>query len=347
MTATTVPGLHPRHGVHNPTSSTPDRRPGTVRRTTTLDMLRPEGLDGPLLLVGRGRDLRTDKHGCGKVIAEAGCVATVDFTGGRILRELRCDPPQPRLDELVGATVSSGFRGALEAAAPDLAARNGLLHHLLDDLPTVTLVSGHAFAAGLHESGRHVPDTNRPSFRPDLCAGFAAGGTIIAALDEHGQPPLATGPVAPEVMHGDPLGWHAVPALPPGGMRRARRIDVGPDRTPTVDAFFRDTYVRSDGLPTVIHEYTLTATVDRRTDRVSDCAAEARVLPWAECLAAASSGRRIVGQPLSGLREHVRAAFRGPSTCTHLNDMLRALQDVPDLLRLAAGDRGTPEQEEQ
>ena len=32
--------------------------------------------------------------------------------------------------------------------------------------------------------------------------------------------------------------------------------------------------------------------------------------------------------PLAGLRPDVRAQFVGPSTCTHLNDVLRGLEDV-------------------
>lgn len=35
--------LHPRHGIHEPTSGTPLRLPGSVRRTTTIDMLSPRG----------------------------------------------------------------------------------------------------------------------------------------------------------------------------------------------------------------------------------------------------------------------------------------------------------------
>ena len=59
--------------------------------------------------------------------------------------------------------------------------------------------------------------------------------------------------------------------------------------------------------------------------------ANPRVLPWFECPEAAGSARRLVGDSLDGLRAHVRAEFVGASTCTHLNDALRALEDVPAL----------------
>jgi len=35
------------------------------------------------------------------------------------------------------------------------------------------------------------------------------------------------------------------------------------------------------------------------------------------------------------LRRHIRDTFLGTSTCTHLNDTLRSLEDIPALLRLA------------
>ncbi|WP_035920382.1 hypothetical protein [Frankia sp. QA3] len=47
-----VPRTHPRHGTHDPTAGTPPRRPGSVRRTTTVDMLRPEVVAGPCCCVG-------------------------------------------------------------------------------------------------------------------------------------------------------------------------------------------------------------------------------------------------------------------------------------------------------
>ena len=58
---------------------------------------------------------------------------------------------------------------------------------------------------------------------------------------------------------------------------------------------------------------------------------------------------RLVGTPVSGLRRHVRDTFLGTSTCTHLNDTLRSLEDIPALLKLAGRyieDRYTTEEKE-
>jgi hypothetical protein len=331
--------LHPRHGLHEPTSGTPTRLPGSVRRTSTVDMLRPDGLDGPLILAGRGRDLLTDAAGEANTVSEAGMRAVVDFVGGRFVRELSTDPVRP-LDALIGVRASSGFRGRLDEADPHLAGEHDLLYLLLDEVPVTTLISGQAVSAGTSEQGMKAEmarqgtmpgRAGRPGFVAGLCAGFATGGTIMNGIEATGLPPTVTGPTAPSLVAGDdPDAWHETAPLPPHAMRRARRIDVVPGEHASVDAFFRDSYVLPDGLETVIHEYTLTA--DIQGGVLTRCEARARVLPWVECPAAVASASRLAGVSLTGLRKHVRDRFTGTTTCTHLNDMLRALEDVPALL---------------
>ena len=41
----------------------------------------------------------------------------------------------------------------------------------------------------------------------------------------------------------------------------------------------------------------------------------------------------LTGRARDDLRTRIRADFVGASTCTHLNDMLRALEDVAALAR--------------
>jgi hypothetical protein len=55
------------------------------------------------------------------------------------------------------------------------------------------------------------------------------------------------------------------------------------------------------------------------------------VLPWQECPGAIGSATRIQGMTLSAMRDRVRAEFVGISTCTHLNDTLRAIADLDAL----------------
>jgi hypothetical protein len=300
-------------------------------------MVRPEGLSGPLVLLGRARDLVTGLDGNGHVAGEATMRVRVDFAGTRAVEEITTDPVRPALAGVVGTSAAPGFRRAALAADPALPAEEGLLHLLVDDIPVVTLVSGHAWGVATLPERRLPVVSMRAHLIPDQCAGFASDATIMTEVGRTGLPPMATGPAAPPLTTDDALGWHATDPLPPHGMRRTRRIDVRPGSPAVVDVLFRDSYVRPDLLETIIHEYTVSMSVDPDAAVVVDCEATPRVLPWVECPAAALSARRLAGRPLAGLRQHVREAFGGTSTCTHLNDTLRSLEDVPALLALIGG----------
>jgi hypothetical protein len=84
----------------------------------------------------------------------------------------------------------------------------------------------------------------------------------------------------------------------------------------------------------VIHEYTVRGRVDPVDFTILALVATPRVLPWVECPAAAASAGRLVGSDVRALRPLVRAEFTGISTCTHLNDQLRELADLPFLLTM-------------
>jgi hypothetical protein len=206
-----------------------------------------------------------------------------------------------------------------------------LLYTLLDDFPVATLISGQSLGA----SGV-LGDAMKSGYLPpaDQCAGFVSGGLLMTSF-EAGDPAIVTGPLAPQLDADDPLAWHPMDPLPLHGMRRQRRLDVyhsddGPNVA--VDAMFRDTYVRSDGQTTIIHEYTVAAIVDPDSGVIVRSQATPRVLPWQECPGAVDSATRVAGMTLSELHARVRKELAGTTTCTHLNDLLRSVADAAALI---------------
>jgi hypothetical protein len=126
-----------------------------------------------------------------------------------------------------------------------------------------------------------------------------------------------------------------MPALAPDSMRRQRLIERDGS---AVWAMFRDSYARPDGVVTILHEYSVRATLTADGTRIASCTATPRVLPWAECPSAAASAGRVVGHRVRDLRALVRDELVGTSTCTHLNDLLASLSQA-DHLGMEEADR--------
>jgi hypothetical protein len=319
-----------------------------VRRTTSVDMLRPNGIEGELVVVGVGRDLVTPLEGAPSVVDAGAFEATVDYVNAQQVVGLTSTPAIDGLDQLLGRSASTGFRAALNDVVADQDLVGRPVYQLLDDLPVVTLISGYSPQQALAAQGagrdaptgvmqRRAPEGLELIQQAGLCAGWKADGTIMLGMAE-GLPPVVTGPDAPSLERtDDPWAWHEMPGeLPAHAMRRRRRIDVVPEpdgATLLVDAHFRDSHMDDEGDETVVHEYVVRVLLDAHDLRVLEASATPRVLPWSECPAAAGSAGRLVGGTLDGLRASVRAEFLGTSTCTHLNDALRALEDVPALVR--------------
>lgn len=297
-------------------------------------MIRSDGITGDLTLVGHTRDIFTADDSQLHDVDSARLEATVDFFGGRVLTEIGLDPPEPRLDGLVGSVAASGFRAKADSLAPELRASRDPRYLLVDDIPVCTLISGQAVSA----SGE-VDAGSKSGYLPvaDQCAGFVTGGLIMNSFTTTGHSVVVTGPVAPDLRDPDDrAGWHEMAPLPKHAMRRARRIDVQRDPTDTtaylIDAMFRDTYVRPDGVETIIHEYEVRGAVDKDTARITSMVSIPHVLPWQECPGAVGSASGTVGMTLPELHSRVRGELQGTSTCTHLNDLYRSLGDCESMI---------------
>ena len=346
-------------GPGRPVLATVERSPGSVRRTSSIDTARPDGLLGDLVVTARARDLRTGPDGSPGVLGEAELSARIDGTT-RELVSIATSPAVPELDRLIGGTVGPGFRSRATACCPGERDGSTLLHLLLDDLPGATLVSGYALQrAGAFSTPRRPVDHGGEAPGParmitaqdDLCAGWAHDATMMVTIRSTGEIPVPAGPPAPLLeRHDDPLAWHPMVPLAPHAMRRRRRLDVVgpgvPDHPYLLDALFRDSHMNEAGAESVVHEYSLTGAIDGSGRRVLDINAEAHVLPWMECPGALASAGRIVGMGTGELRTRVRRELTGASTCTHLNDMLRSLGDVEVLVAGLSGHsesgRGVP-----
>lgn len=289
----------------------------------------PEGLTGNLLLEGRARDLFTPADGAPDVLRHADLEA---LTGRmRDIQRITADPEPAGLQQLVGSAAGGNLRKAISQALPEEVEAGTPLYLLLDDLAGASLISGFAF----FKWAKQVPEIKvRVSAAPgkvmrDICSGFRTGsgaltpeGTIDHVSDNTPHP-------LPLVDPDDPLGWHELHPHPAIAMRRARRIDVWwEDEKLQIDAMFRDSVWDPEGLECVLHEYQMLGWAD--TDgTLRAITAVPRVLPYVECPLAAPNASWMAGTALRDLRTQVLQQLKNADCCTHLNDALRSLAEVP------------------
>ena len=317
------------HGPRDPLTVTPPRPLGSVRRTTSIDQRRGEPGEHQQV-VALGRDLLTRADGTTEVADEVRLNAMVDAMG--IIVSIEADPPVPELTELVGAHGSKGHRSRVDELLADHRERATVLLQLLDDMPMAALIS-------MYGATRAMDDWLLPpeaaAKMVDLCAGWERGATMLDALERTSIFPIPVGPPAPPLESpDDPLGWHDLGSMAPRSVRRRRRLDLVPGEPVEMDVHFRDSHMGDDGLEDVLHEYTLAVTLAADLT-VLTSEPVVRVLPWPECPRALGSAARVVGQPVSALRQLVASEFTGTSTCTHLNDVLRSLAGATSLAAAA------------
>jgi hypothetical protein len=316
-------------GVSGPLGAAPPRVEGSVRRTSSLDVTWPGGPTAPSRVVGRCRDLLTTADGVA-VVAED--LLEVVLGPDRVILDIAAAPARPALSALVGARGGGRLRGRLLDAVPEERAAGTPLYLLLDDLAGASLVSGFAWTQWPERLPPAALQPARGAARrmEGICIGFRTGSS---GLNVDGSPRFnhdlrVVGPLAsPD----DPLGWHELPTPASVAMRRVRRIDVTIDDVVHVDAMFQDSVTRPEGTRVAVHEYALSATASNDGVLLS-VSADPRVLPYRECPLAADNVHTLVGTRLEDLREVVLDRLKGVAGCTHLNDALRALAEVPGLV---------------
>jgi hypothetical protein len=311
-----------------------------MRRTSTIDVTWPDGWGTPMRLVGRARDLLTPADGSAAVtLAED--IVRVGVGTDRTINEIAAEPERSGLDGLVGARGGGRLRGVLGEVVPDERAAATPLYLLLDDLAGATLIGGFAYSQWPEEWPADWAERRgeRTSLRrmEGVCIGFQPGSSALA---ENGTSRFIHDirRVEPLPLVGDPIGWHHLEEIGIVSMRRARRIDVVVTRgLIEIDAMFQDSATVPAGGRVAVHEYGLTATAEIVGGTLVSVAAEPRVLPYRECPLAAGSAKELVGVPLAVMRDEVLERLPGTAGCTHLNDALRALAEVPALAARLTG----------
>lgn len=317
--------------IGTPHGTTPLRPRASVRRTMSIDVHWPEGVTAASHYDGRARDVVTNEASTEPVLLRMARVAAT--TESRKLLSISAEPTPPRLQELVGVRAGGHLRAALENSVPLEKAAGTPLYLLLDDLAGATLVSAWAMSLWREDWLKIVrrSDDKFPVMQ-GICIGFRPGSS---ALDDEGRSrrDQNVSKVVPLPNPADPLGWHEMPDYPQVNFRRARRIDVWREGGELkVESHFQDSARAPDGGRRAVHEYMIHATIDVE-NRLKELTAVPGTLPYASCRSAPANLEVLLGTPVSELRDKVLEQLKFTAGCTHLNDMVRSLAEVPILAR--------------
>jgi len=319
----------------------PLRRPGSIRRTTSIDVTWPDGPEGERRMEGHSRDIFALADGTDRVRAEASMVAMI--AEDRSISAISANPAPAAIGKLVGERGGGHLRLVLRELMPELLAQGSPLYLLLDDISGTSLVSQWAMSQwlpGWQDRMRELASGSSPELsafasRIDVCWGFRQDSTAIKDIDLRVKTDEAAdgGDLRNPA---DPIGWHALPESQGMAFRRARRIDVwrdpGTEGAIQIEASFQDSAPRPQGPRAALHEYIVRVTADPQTLAITALEPEPRVLPFWECPGTIPNAKKLIGTTLPAMREAVHDKLRGPVGCTHLNDALRAMAEVPAML---------------
>ncbi|MFA7588491.1 MAG: DUF2889 domain-containing protein [Novosphingobium sp.] len=287
-----------------------------------------------MLQQGHARDLLTLAN-----VAEPVVLAEDRFAArlnsDRKIIEISAAPGRPGMGDLAGARVGGQLRAAIAEVLPGERENATPLYLLLDDIAGSSLVGPWAWALWTPNWQEMVTSkleaAGQQRSKEGVCIAFRPGGRV---LEIRGAASKVDHMRKVHALDGgsDPFAWHDLTPRTEVAATRARRIDVwieGDDIL--VESYFRDSAISPAGEHWAVHEYLLSARADRATQTLQAITAEPRILPHGECPEAILNMGRMVGTPLREMRQAVLSQLARIEGCTHLNDMMRSLAEVPQL----------------
>jgi Protein of unknown function (DUF2889) len=258
---------------------------------------------------------------------------TIKASARREIMEIALAPAHVRAQEMIGIRGGGASRITLGKIMGSITGTP--LYQIMDDFAGASLVSGWVWMVWASDRVERMLENSPEQLRhrmTNICTGFAEGASSLAedgTLDSASQSRTEVGTL---VNPDDPQGWHDLAPQEGPSFRRARRIDVWKDDGLIhCDVGFQDSGPNQEGARMAVHEYQVAVTVDPIDMTVRSLDATPHILPYRECPGAVANIKRLIGHPVSAFRQDVLDTLPGILGCTHLNDVLRALADVPVL----------------
>lgn len=296
----------------------------------------PDGMMGPLEIVGRARDLYTGDDPDAPIEVGYDWLTARLNKGGASIIGLAANRAADVLAGMTGLRPGGQLRKAIAEALPEEPENSTLLYRLIDDLAGATFMSTGAWETWLPGgSEQYFAEIGLASMlgRPveGLCVSYAPGspamtpdGRTNSAIAHRGlgRLPYATP---------DRFAWHQFAPHESPNQWRIRYVDLWLENGKYHAEFgFQDSAARPEGpeYRALYHEYRGRAVIDPDSFVLEDMALTQGSLPFGTCLAALGSGDKLLSRSLGEFRSTVLQVLPGTAGCTHLNDVFRSLQDI-------------------
>lgn len=293
-------------------------------------------------MVGHARDLYTgDDHSVPQTVSQDSLRSGISVN--REVSSITASRCNAEVSNLTSIRLGGAFRKAMAQQMPQEVEHTTLLYRLLDDMVGASLVSNAALDVwGIQADGsRSEPAPADTYDRTGTCISFAPGSRTILPNGQANSGDIKRIAVDVPIDIGDPNAWHPWEKLTGPNQMRLRRTDLWEDgQLLQVNAQFQDSAAFSyTEQRMVFHEYRVEAVIEPDTFVLQSVEVETGILPFTECLQAADTAQKMVGQSLLNFGRSVPAQLPGIAGCTHLNDILRSLQDVVALSEILGQQR--------
>ncbi len=320
----------------------PPRRPFSLRRTASQQSHFPDGMAGHYEMILRARDLFTGADGDDTMVAGSEWITALTRMDTVVTR-FAASRRQAELASLAGLRAGGPLRKAVAEAMPEEPGGSTLLYRMIDDMAGGAFLSGASWQTwlegGMDAFARAIAMPSVMDYTMEgMCVSYSPGSPALLPDGRQNDrfAYRSIGHIAVDPM-GDPLAWHELRQFDnTPNQARLRYMDVWrEDGMVKVMFGFQDSAAFPDtDLRRLFHEYRGIAVVDPASFVLEAVEMEFGSLPYTTCHAAAVTPEQLVGRSLGEFRKTVIDLLKGTAGCTHLNDSLRTLQDVPAMLRI-------------
>lgn len=296
----------------------------------------PSGLSGNIHIDGSARDLWTGGNDRAAHVVDQQRITFI-LTPDKRIADATADRHQSALASFAGLRPGGQLRKAATAHLPGEVAGGTLFYRLIDELGGASFMAGSAWFSWLpggfeeYEAATGAPTQLHRSVE-GVCITFQPGSAAMTA-DGRTNHVISSHPDAPlPFRNDDPAAWHDFADVAGANHWRIRYTDIWLENGKIrVRAGFQDSSALRDRTDRrlLFHEYLIDATVDPDGLILKDIAVQPGSLPFSTCLAAPATAAALTGRPIGAFGELAPALLAGTAGCTHLNEMLRSLRDVP------------------